>query len=197
MGFPKSWLPFGETRLLTRVVSTLWNSTFPVVVVSASTDQSLPPLPPEIELTHDQRPGRGPLEGLAAGLRILQGQADAAFVTACDAPFQSPRYIAWLAEQLGASDDAVIPFADDRHQCLAALFRVGVLATVERMLDKGELELGKLVGRLRVRKLDGDQIRAVDPDLLVLRTMNTPEEYAQALATAGLPVTPVPAAAAE
>ena len=53
-------------------------------------DQDVPPLPEGVRLVPDKEEGQGPLQGIAAGLEALHGQADAAFVTSCDAPFLSP-----------------------------------------------------------------------------------------------------------
>ena len=70
MGRPKAWLPFGDELMLPRVVRILGAVVSPVVVVAAP-DQDVPPLPPEIEIVRDPEEGRGPLQGLAAGLEAV------------------------------------------------------------------------------------------------------------------------------
>src|SRR5205807_272847 len=91
MGRPKAWLPFGGEALLQRVVRRLGEAVSPVVVVAAP-GQELPSLPSEVAIVRDPEEGRGPLQGLAAGLAALAGRADAAYATSCDAPFLRPAF---------------------------------------------------------------------------------------------------------
>src|SRR6266545_1645937 len=86
MGRPKAWLPVGEEVMLQRVVRVLREVVGPVVVVAAP-GQDVPPLPAGVEIVRDEVEGRGPLQGLAAGLAALEGKADAAYLSSCDVPF--------------------------------------------------------------------------------------------------------------
>src|SRR5262245_13826323 len=86
MGRPKAWLPFGGETMLGRVVRLLGEVVDPIVVVAAE-EQDLPPLPRAIRVVRDEEKGRGPLQGLSAGLAALKGVADAAYVSSCDVPF--------------------------------------------------------------------------------------------------------------
>ena len=191
MGFPKAWLPFGPLPVLGLVVQELLRYTNPLVVVRGSADQVLPPLQPEVDVIDDDRPGRGPLEGIRAGLRALRPHCDAAFVSGCDSPFVSGSYIDFLASQM-AGHDIVVPFVGGAQQTLAALYSIAVLPKVEELLQQDQLKPATLFERVRTRKLTEADVRSVDPDLRVLTAMNTPEEYQAALKRAGLPAVPVP-----
>ena len=79
MGMPKAWLPCGTDTFLQQIVGRLSEVLSPVIVVS-SPDQSLPPLDSGVVLAHDRNPGRGPLEGLAAGLQSLPEAIETAVV---------------------------------------------------------------------------------------------------------------------
>ena len=71
MGSAKPALDWHGSTLLRRVTGILARSlTGPIVVVSAP-GQTLPALPTAIEVVTDARPGRGPLQGLAAGLAAM------------------------------------------------------------------------------------------------------------------------------
>src|SRR4051812_9886641 len=85
MGTSKALLPFGPETMLQRVVRILADVVSPIVVVAAI-DQELPELPRDVLLTRDEQQGRGPLEGLRAGLKALPTHVDAAYVTSCDVP---------------------------------------------------------------------------------------------------------------
>src|SRR5256885_15180752 len=82
MGRPKAWLPFAGEIMLPRVVRLLSEVVAPIVVVAAP-GQDVPPLPPEVDVVRDPERGRGPLQGLAAGLAALKGKADAAYLSSC------------------------------------------------------------------------------------------------------------------
>src|SRR3954471_17323014 len=92
MGASKALLPFGPETMLQRVVRILGTLVSPIVVVAAP-DQELPSLPAGVTVTHDEREGRGPLEGLRAGLKALPESVDAAYVTSCDVPLLVPGFV--------------------------------------------------------------------------------------------------------
>src|SRR5436190_16295070 len=99
MGRPKAWLPFGDELMLPRVVRLLGEVVRPIVVVAAP-DQDVPPLPPDIAIVRDEEKGRGPLQGLKAGLEALRGKADAAYLSSCDVPLLLPAFVRRLVELL-------------------------------------------------------------------------------------------------
>src|SRR5437763_5113311 len=82
MGRPKAWLPFAGEVMLPRVARLLAEVVAPVVVVAAP-GQDVPPLPGGVEVVRDPERGRGPLQGLAAGLGALPGKAVAAYLPSC------------------------------------------------------------------------------------------------------------------
>src|SRR3954468_24721927 len=85
MGQPKAWLPFGPERMLQRVVRLVGEVAGPIVFV-AGPGQGLPPLPARASIVRDPVSGRGPLQGLAAGLAALPEQVELAYATATDVP---------------------------------------------------------------------------------------------------------------
>src|SRR5262245_44239294 len=92
MGRPKAWLPVGGELLLQRVVRVVRQAADPVVVVAAP-GQDVPPLPAGVDVVRDDIEGRGPLQGLAAGLAALEGTAEVAYLSACDVPFLTPEFV--------------------------------------------------------------------------------------------------------
>src|SRR5437867_2548222 len=80
MGQPKAWLPFAGELMLPRVVRLLSEVVRPIVVVAAP-DQDVPPLSADVGIVRDEERGRGPLQGLAAGLKALRGRAEAAYLS--------------------------------------------------------------------------------------------------------------------
>jgi molybdopterin-guanine dinucleotide biosynthesis protein A len=184
MGRPKAMLPFGPERMLERVVRLVGEAVEPVVVVAAAA-QELPDLAPTVQVVRDRRPDRGPLEGLAAGLRAHGDRSDAVFVTACDVPLLVPALIRRMID-LVAGFDAAVPHVDGFDEPLAAVYRTSVLEHVEALLAADRRRPAYLFDRVRTRRVTAEELADVDPGLRSLANVNSPEEYRAALATAGL-----------
>jgi molybdopterin-guanine dinucleotide biosynthesis protein A len=89
--------------------------------------------------------------------------------------------VEWVVAGLGEAD-AAVPVAGGRAQYLAAAYRVGLAAVAEDLLAAGERRLGALAERVNARSLDAEAAGIA----AALVNVNTPEEYAQALAAARL-----------
>jgi molybdopterin-guanine dinucleotide biosynthesis protein A len=187
MGRDKAGLPFGPELLLQRVVRILGEVVSPLVVVAAS-DQELPSLPPDVLRARDERPARGPLEGLAAGLAKLEEErpeVTAAFVTSCDAPLLEPEFIRAMIDRLGTAAIAV-PVEDGFPHPLAAVYRVSVLPHVRELLAADQLRPVFLFDRVPTNRVNVEELRSIDPQLGSLKNCNRPEDYEEALRLAGL-----------
>jgi molybdopterin-guanine dinucleotide biosynthesis protein A len=183
MGRPKANLPFGPELMLQRVVRLLGQIVDPLVVVAAG-HQELPPLSPEIHVVRDRREGRGPLEGLYAGLEALLGRADAAYATSCDVPLLVPQFVQMMLQRLDDHHIAV-PVDGEFHHPLAAVYRADVLPEIQLLLAADRLRPRFLFERVRTCRVPVEELRAVDPDLQTLSNLNTPDDYLAALRHAG------------
>jgi molybdopterin-guanine dinucleotide biosynthesis protein A len=183
MGRPKAWLPVGDETMLARVVRLLGEVLSPLVVVAAP-EQELPPLASEIIVVRDPERGRGPVVGIAAGLAALAGRADAAYVSACDVPLLRPAFVRRMIELLGGHAACVPEVGGYRHP-LAAVYRVEVAAVAAELLAADRLRLLSLIERVETRVVRAEEFADIDPDGESLRNLNTPEEYAAALASLG------------
>ena len=105
MGSSKALLPFGAETMLQRVVRLLGTVASPIVAVAAP-QQELPMLPASVVITRDEREGRGPLEGLRAGLKALPADAEMAYTTSCDVPLLVPDFVSRMVDLLGDHDIA-------------------------------------------------------------------------------------------
>jgi len=180
MGRPKPWLPFGPERMLQRVVRLVGEAVGPVLVVAAR-GQDLPGLPSEVEVVLDRQPDRGPLEGIAVGLAAIAGRAEAAFVTGCDVPLLRPEWIRRIV-RLSAGYDVAVPQVGGHEQPLSAVYRTTVLAHAEALLEAGRLRPALLFDLVRTRRIAAEEMADVDPDLESLLNVNSPADYAAALA---------------
>ena len=179
MGKPKAWLPIGGELMLPRVVRRLAEAVSPIVVVAAS-KQDLPPLPGDVKIVRDEAPGRGPLQGVAAGLAVLQGSVDAVFATSCDVPFLRPVFVRRMIELLG-DRQICVPYIEEIYHPLAAVYRLEVLHAVHKLLNDNHLRLTSLFDAAPTRIVPAEELRNVDPMLETLRNLNTPEDYEKAV----------------
>ena len=190
MGTPKAALEWHGSTLLHRTVGIVARATAgPVVVVRAS-GQDLPALPKGTIVVDDPREGKGPVQGIAAGLAALAGQADTAFVTSTDLPFLHPAFISRVLRVLGAPanpdvarPDVALPVARGYQQPLAAAYRTGLVGLAERLVKEDRLRPAFLFAECQVERLDDAALLAdpalakLDPDLDSVLNVNTPEEY--------------------
>jgi molybdopterin-guanine dinucleotide biosynthesis protein A len=190
MGAPKAALEWHGSTLLRRTVGVVTRATGgPVVVVRAS-GQDLPDLPRGIEVVEDPRDGRGPVQGIAAGLAALSGRAEAAFVCSTDMPFLHPAFVRRVLGVLGEREatDVVLPIARGYPQPLAAAYRVSLAGAAERLVKEDRLRPAFLFEECSVARLDDGALKedpvlaALDPDLDSVINVNTPADYQQALA---------------
>jgi molybdopterin-guanine dinucleotide biosynthesis protein A len=179
MGRPKAWLPFAGELMLPRVLRLLGEAVGPLVVVAAP-GQDLPPLPPGVDVVRDEEKGRGPLQGLAAGLKALEGRVDAAYASSCDVPFLKPAFVRHLIDLLG-DKQICVPHVGPYHHPLAAVYRLEVAAAVERLLAEDRLRPIFLFELVPTRIVGAAELADVDPTFQALRNLNTPEEYEAAL----------------
>jgi molybdopterin-guanine dinucleotide biosynthesis protein A len=186
MGRSKAWLPFGPELMLERVVRLVGSVAQPIVVVAAP-GQEIPPVAVDgrVTIVRDPISGRGPLQGLAAGLVALPAEPDIVFATATDVPFLEPAWITHMAGLMG-DHDLIIPFVSGYYHPLAGLYRrSAVLSAIEQLLAEDRLRPIFLVEMVKSRVVGQADLESVDPDLQTLRNLNFPGDYQRALADAG------------
>jgi molybdopterin-guanine dinucleotide biosynthesis protein A len=185
MGRDKATLPFGPELMLQRVVRLVGEIVDHdrIVVVAAATQQ-LPELPSGVHVVRDEREYRGPLEGLAMGLRTLGDQVDAAYAAACDVPLLVPAFMTQMFKLLGEHDIAV-PFDGEYHHPLATVYRPRLVPQIETLLAADRLRPKFLIDEVDTREIPVNDLRDVDPQLATLQNLNHPDDYHAALRAAG------------
>jgi len=187
MGTPKAALEWHGSTLLHRTVAVLAETVNGPFVVVASAGQQLPTLPPNTRVVEDPVVGLGPMQGIAAGLRAVSGEASAAFVFSTDMPFLHQAFIRKVLRELEDTGvDVVLPVVRGYRQPLAAAYRTSLTSLVDELVAAGRLATGMLFERCRVLELGERELLAdldiahFDPDLDSVLNINTPQEYAAA-----------------
>ena len=182
MGRAKANLPFGGGTLLDWMVGLVrqaldevWVSVPPAgapvagepIRVPATASGTLP----------DVDALAGPLAALRRALARLERPV---LLVACDLPFLAAEDLRGLARAPRDAEAVVLADADG-PQPVAALYRPSLLPTVERILGDRRSAMRDLLGEIAVRSLPATTAHAGCPPLA---NLNTPEEYAAAVAKA-------------
>ena len=173
MGRPKAWLEVGDTILLRFVTGRLAPDFAEVLVAFAEPEQLEQPVP--YRVVFDRKAGAGPLAGIEAGLAAAR--IDPVFVIACDMPYVT-REVAALTVAASRTCDAAVPRIEGRAEPVCAAYRKSALPAITAALDAGHRRAADVLADLEVTWLE-------DIGAEVVRSVNTPEEFARLLADFG------------
>src|SRR5918997_3721346 len=173
MGTPKAWLDWHGSTLLRRVCGIVARGAGGPVVVVRAPAQELPPLRAGVRVVEDAREGKGPLQGLLAGLEAVDGEL--AFVASTDMPFLHPRFVAAVCAAADGAD-AAVPHLGGYRQPLAAAYRTALAPLVGELVEQGLMKPAFLFERCETRWLEDL------PHPESVRNLNDPAAYEAAVA---------------
>jgi len=174
MGRNKALLPVGDHTLVELVAARVWEASgqAPLLVTNAPEEYARMGL----RCIPDALPSGHPLVGVYSGLLHASGPM---FVCACDMPFLNPELIRHMAA-LAGDVDVVIPRHHGEYEPLHAIYTPACLGAIEACILRGDRTAG-LLSAVRVRVVEEDAVRRLDPELASFVNVNTPEEYAALL----------------
>ncbi|GIW71629.1 MAG: putative molybdenum cofactor guanylyltransferase [Planctomycetota bacterium] len=183
MGRPKALLRLGAETLLERQVRLLAPLVGELLVVGEGLEAAGVRVPAPARAVGDGAwPRAGPLAGLVAALE--NSRARRLWCRGVDMPFVVPAVLGRLEELAvqAAGCAAVVPLdRQGRPQPLAAVYvRELALPPLAAALARGERALLAAVGALQPLWVPAACLEPLDPELLSLRGLNTPAEYAAA-----------------
>ena len=133
---------------------------------------------PCFEVVPDVAPVSSSLTGLVSGLHAAR--TPLVLAVACDMPFLHGPLLRVLIDCASAEWDVVAPVIRHEPETLHTVYHKRCLATATDMLQSGDLRLGRLLQRLRVRRFSIEDVRRFDPELASFRNINTPQDLAEA-----------------
>jgi molybdopterin-guanine dinucleotide biosynthesis protein A len=174
MGRDKAWLDVGDGRPIVQRVIDVMREVADEVFIVANDDRYAAL---GLRVVPDRFPDGGVLGGIATG--VGAATHDRVLVVACDMPFLRAEVFRAMIEHADGVD-AVVARIGGEHQTLHALYTKACLAPIERALAAGKMRVISFFDDVRLRSLEEDDLRAVDPELRSFTNVNTPEELAAA-----------------
>lgn len=132
---------------------------------------------PNTRVVSDELPGSGPLGGIYTALRAASH--DRLLVVACDMPFLNPALLRHLLS-LAEGYDVVLPFLEGRGEQLHAVYAHDCLEAIAQQLESGDFKIDRFFSRVRVRRVEENELRRHDPELRSFWNVNTPEDWERA-----------------
>lgn len=188
MGQHKALMPFGGRPLIGRVIDAMQPVCASLLLVTNSPDlyRQL-----GLAMVPDAVPGAGSLGGLYSGLAAMQTELGIA--VACDMPFLNSALLEHMVSlavdfdvvipDLGVDDLPAPPGAKAKQRDLHpmhAVYRSTCIRPIEAQMRSGDLRMIGYFDQVRVRALPRSEMLVLDPDLLSVMNVNTPDEWAQA-----------------
>lgn len=181
MGVNKALLEFGGVRIIETLLRTI-RPLFPEIVIVANDPDAYADL--GVPIWPDRIPEKGALGGIYTA--VFHSAFPQTFCIACDMPFPNPAVIAYLRD-LAPGYDVVVPRTAEGYHPLHAVYRKTCLPSMEAMIQADRLKIDRLFPLVRVRAVEEEELRPMDPALRCFVNVNTREdlEAAARLAAGG------------
>lgn len=149
------------------------------VIVVASNEEFSPWLTgyPDYKVVTDIYPDRGPLVGIFTGLTVAESPYS--LVVGCDMPFLNQALLSHMI-QVAPGFDVVVPRVGDLVEPLHAVYSKSCLPLMESMIKQDNLSVHRLLGLVKVRYVDSDEIERFDPEHLSFFNINSQAELEMA-----------------
>ena len=175
LGVDKQELIFDGQTFLERIVSALTPVTRRILLVG-NVNRDRHQLPDSVSIAQDQRPDKGPLEGIRVGLEALANDCEYAFVSSCDVPLLTGALVQFLVKRL-SDRDAIVPTKGPRRYGMTAIYRTKLHTAIGKRIDQDKLRVCDLTEGFDVTDIDAEALRVVDPELDTLTNINSAADY--------------------
>lgn len=190
MGQDKATLPIAGKPMLQRVVQAIAPVVRHLYIVAepeigASERPSIRELaasieaPCPLEVIHDAAYYDGPLAGIATGLAAA-GKFRLAYVSSCDVPLLRTSFVQQIIAAISCDEASHYEIAaaarGDSFHPLAAIYHTTLARSAAANLATGNRRLKTWVETHSLLRVEETSLRAVDPELLSLRNVNTPAD---------------------
>lgn len=185
-GVNKATLALGGQRIIDHQLAALQSTTARQLIVASDrtefADLGVP-------VVADLVSGVGPLGGLHTALTVIG--TTRALVLAGDLPFVDAAFLRFLVSRAPEAD-AVVPCTLGQVHPLCGVYARSLLPVVAARVQQRQLTLHSLLEVVTTVYVEPHVVATFDPGGRLLSNINTPADYAAALATGGWPVPATP-----
>jgi molybdopterin-guanine dinucleotide biosynthesis protein A len=176
MRTPKAFLEIRGKSIIEHTLS-IYRNIFSEIIIVANDPGAYLQFA-EAAIVSDIYKNKGPLGGIHTGLFFARHSH--AFITACDMPFLNEAFIRHLLARTDDYDIAV-PVASDGFQPLHAVYSRRCLPAIEKRLLLDKLKIDDFYEDMRLLKITEDEINRFDPEKILFKNINTPQDLESAL----------------
>jgi len=177
MGVNKALLEISGASLLHRTARLLQPLVTEVTVIG----------PPEcysqmgLRILPDDRPGLGPLGGIATALRVSSSPWN--LIVGCDLPYLTGEWLHFLLRRaLASSADALLPETARGPEPLCAMYHRRCLASILSAIERNNLKITQGLSACVVESIPQAEWKAFDSGGRLFKNMNAPADYEEARA---------------
>jgi molybdopterin-guanine dinucleotide biosynthesis protein A len=127
----------------------------------------------ELPMVEDIIKGLGPIGGIHTGLETISDEAG--FFVACDMPYLNENLLRYMVT-LKKDFDAVIPRVGRMVEPLHSLYTKQCLPILRESIDSQVHQIMRFFQKIRVRYVDEEELRSIDPRLRSFFNINKPED---------------------
>lgn len=121
---------------------------------------------------------RGLLVGLYSGLKSSASRYN--LVVGCDMPFLKVELLQYMRDKIGSNDIIIPRYAKNYIEPLCAIYSKDCLSVMERNIETGILSIRRIFPYLKVRYIEEEEIKRVDPELISFFNINYKEDFVRA-----------------
>lgn len=174
-GKNKALFRVGQKRILDRIFEVFTILFEKIMLV---TNDPIQYLEWDFDIVTDLFPIRSSLTGIHTGLFYIT--TPYAFFSACDTPFLKKEFIEILLDSVEPDIDIVIPETSKGVEPLCSVYSKRCFKPIEEQLEKKSLKIQRIFKKVRVKKIPEDIMRTIDPGLISLYNINTPDDLTRA-----------------
>lgn len=174
-GQNKAFLRLGGKRIIDRLMG-VYERLFDQIVLVTNDPAAYVDI--DALIVSDHYSVRSSLNGLHAGL--FAAAHEYAFFAACDTPFIDDALVRCVLNQIARKADIIIPSTSAGYEPMFAVYKKTCLPAMAHQLENDRLKIQGLFRKVRVKTVGEEALRAVDPELISLFNVNTPEDLVKA-----------------
>jgi molybdopterin-guanine dinucleotide biosynthesis protein A len=171
MGMDKSFAVLGTKTVFEHVLKQVQALQLPIFLITNVPEKYVAY---DVPMYGDITRNNGTLGGLYTAIKM--SESEFTLCVACDMPFLNVGLLQHLIELCAPDWDVVVPYVGGRSETMHAIYRKTCLEAMREQLKRGELRASGFFNQVRVRYVDDDVIRQLDPDLRSFMNVNTPDD---------------------